>query len=120
MDVSRRGFLASSAVACAAASARVADRLPIASGPFNSNWDSLKQYRCPEWFRDAKLGFWAVWGPESVPQQGDWYARNMYIEGHAQYEHHLRTYGHPSRFGYKDIIPLWTAERWEPDQLMAL
>jgi alpha-L-fucosidase len=90
------------------------------NGPFTSEWDSLKQYRCPEWFRDAKLGIWAVWGPESVPQQGDWYARNMYIEGHPQYEHHLQHYGHPSKFGYKDIIPLWKAERWDPEYLMGL
>ncbi len=120
MNVSRRGFVATGTGFLAASAARAEGQLPIASGPFHADWDSLKQYRCPEWFRDAKLGFWAVWGPECVPQQGDWYARNMYIEGHPQYEHHLKTYGHPSRFGYKDIIPLWTAEQWDPDRLMAL
>jgi alpha-L-fucosidase len=93
---------------------------PTGFGPFTSEWASLKQYRCPEWFRDAKLGIWAVWGPESVPQQGDWYARNMYREGEPQYEYHLEHYGHPSKFGYKDIIPLWTAERWDPEHLMGL
>lgn len=92
----------------------------IARGPFTSDWESLKKYQCPEWFRDAKLGIWAVWGPEAVPQVGDWYARHMYVEGHAQYKYHLEHYGHPSKFGYKDIIPLWKAERWEPDRLMSL
>jgi len=89
-------------------------------GPFTSDWASLKQYRCPEWFRDAKLGIWAVWGPEAVPEQGDWYARNMYREGEPQHEYHLKHYGHPSKFGYKDIIPLWKAQRWEPERLMGL
>ena len=87
---------------------------------FEPTWDSLKQYRCPQWFRDAKFGMWAHWGPQCVPMVGDWYARHMYIEGHAQYEHHCRTYGHPSVFGYKDIIKLWKAERWDPERLIDL
>lgn len=121
MTITRRGML--KAVAGfgglrALASAR--GGWPSEAGPFTSDWASLKQYRCPEWFRDAKLGIWAVWGPESVPEQGDWYARNMYREGHPQYEYHLKNYGHPSKFGYKDIIPLWKAERWDPKHLMGL
>ena len=92
----------------------------IAPGPFEPEWKSLKQYRCPDWFRDAKLGIWAVWGPESVPQQGDWYARRLYDPKDADYQHHVEHYGHPSKFGFKDIIPLWKAERWDPDRLMGL
>ena len=95
------------------------EKMTVAPGPFQPTWESLKTYQCPDWFRDAKLGIWAVWGPESVPEQGDWYARQLYIEGHPQYLHHLQTYGPPSKFGYKDIIPLWKAERWDPDRLMA-
>ena len=76
--------------------------------------------RCPEWFRDAKLGIWAHWGPQCVPMYGDWYARHMYWEGHAQYLHHWRTYGHPSKFGYKEIAKLWKAERFDPEGLMDL
>ena len=91
----------------------------IQAGMFTPYWDSLKQYKCPEWFRDAKLGIWSCWGPECVPEQGDWYARNMYIEGHAQYKHHLEQYGHPSKHGYKDIVPLWKGENWDPERLMA-
>jgi len=90
------------------------------NGPFQPTWESLRQYQCPEWFRDAKLGIWAVWGPEAVPQQGDWYARQMYEEGSADYSYHVAHYGHPSKFGYKDIIPLWKAGNWDPDRLMAL
>jgi alpha-L-fucosidase len=93
----------------------------IAPGPFTPAMESLQSgYRCPEWFRDAKLGIWAHWGPQSVPMAGDWYARNLYLPGQRQYQHHLQNYGHPSKTGYKDLIPLWKAEKWDPDRLMAL
>ena len=85
---------------------------------FEATFDSLRQYSAPEWFRDAKFGIWSHWGPQSVPMFGDWYARNMYIEGTPQYEYHLRHYGHPSKFGYKDLCALWKAERFDPDALM--
>ena len=85
---------------------------------FEASFESLKTFQCPEWFRDAKFGIWSHWGPQSVPMCGDWYARNMYIQGTEQYEYHLRTYGHPSKFGYKDICTLWKAEKFDPDALM--
>jgi len=94
--------------------------LPINKGPFAPTDSSLKQYKYPEWFRDAKFGIWAHWGPQAVPRQGDWYARKMYEEGSDDYKYHLAHYGHPSKFGYKDIIPLWKAEKWDPEKLMAL
>ena len=94
--------------------------LPIAAGPFKPTMESLTQYKYPKWFRDAKFGIWAHWGPQSVPMEGDWYARQMYEEGSGDYKDHLARYGHPSKFGYKDIIPLWKAEKWDPDRLMAL
>jgi alpha-L-fucosidase len=92
----------------------------VAQDKFQPTLDSLKQYECPEWFRDAKFGIWAHWGPQCVPMNGDWYARKMYEEGSADYKYHLEHYGHPSEFGYKDIIPLWKAEKWNPDRLMQL
>jgi len=95
-----------------------ATRAPIVSGPFQPTMDSLKTYRAPDWFRDAKFGIWAHWGPQAVPRSGDWYARFMYVPGHPHYDHHLKKYGHPSEFGYKDIIPLWTAEKFDPEALM--
>ena len=94
--------------------------LPIAAGPFEPTMQSLASYHCPQWFRDAKFGIWAHWGPQAVPMDGDWYARQMYEQGHPQYQDHLEHYGHPSTNGYKDIIPLWKAEKWDPDRLMAL
>jgi alpha-L-fucosidase len=87
---------------------------------FKPTDESLKQYRYPEWFRDAKFGIWAHWGPQAVPRQGDWYARRMYEENDPAYKYHLEHYGHPSEFGYKDIIQLWKAEKWDPDKLMEL
>jgi alpha-L-fucosidase len=87
---------------------------------FNPTWESLLQYKCPEWFRDAKFGIWSHWGPQSVPMYGDWYARNMYMQGTPQYLYHIRHYGHPSRFGHKDICALWRAEKFNPDELMGL
>lgn len=85
---------------------------------YQATFDSLRKFQCPEWFRDVKFGIWSHWGPQSVPMCGDWYARNMYIQGTEQYEYHLRTYGHPSKFGYKDICALWKAEHFDPDALM--
>ena len=92
----------------------------ITEGPFKPTDESLKQYQYPEWFRDAKFGIWAHWGPQAVPRQGDWYARRMYQEKDPAYKYHLEHYGHPSVFGYKDIVPLWKAEKWDPDKLMEL
>jgi alpha-L-fucosidase len=92
---------------------------PIA-GPFRPNWESLKAYRYPDWFRDAKFGIWAHWSPQCVPEQGDWYARGMYVQGNPQYNYHVKTYGHPSQFGYKDICHLWRAENWDADELIKL
>ena len=66
-----------------------ADKLPMAPGPFEPTAESLKTYQAPEWFRDAKFGIWAHWGPQAVPRRGDWYARWMYVPGHPHYAHHL-------------------------------
>ncbi len=106
--------------------------LPIAKGKFQPADESFKQYQYPDWFRDAKFGIWSHWGPQAVPRQGDWYARKMYehdglnrktgksIGQSDDNKYHVEHYGHPSKFGYKDIIPLWKAEKWDPEQLMAL
>ncbi|HLJ18055.1 MAG TPA: alpha-L-fucosidase [Bryobacteraceae bacterium] len=102
------------------AGAAVAGQSPAAPKEFKPTFESLKQYSVPEWFRDAKFGIWAHWGPQSVPEDGDWYARNMYIEGSVQYEYHCRTYGHPSKVGYKDIVQRWKAEDFDAPGLVAL
>jgi len=88
------------------------------TGPYKPTWDSLLQYDTPEWYRDAKFGIWAHWSPQCVPEDGDWYARNMYMEGSRQNKYHLEHYGHPSKFGYKDLCAQWTLLNWEPDDLI--
>lgn len=92
----------------------------ISSGKFLPNWESLQQYETPDWFRDAKFGIWAHWGPQCQPEKGDWYARHMYAEGHWQYNAHQAQYQHPSNFGFKDVINEWKADQWNPDELVAL
>ncbi len=92
----------------------------LPEGPYKATDESLGQYQYPEWFRDAKFGIWSHWGPQAVPRQGDWYARRLYQEKDPAYKFHIEHYGHPSQFGFKDIIPLWKAERWDPEKLMAL
>ena len=87
---------------------------------FDPTVRSLQGYRCPEWFRDAKFGIYVHWGVYSVAEFGEWYGRNMYIEDSPSYKHHLATYGHPSEFGYRKFIPMWKAESFDPDGLLAL
>src|SRR5690349_4000003 len=87
---------------------------------FEPTWDSLSQYKVPDWFRDAKFGIWAHWGPQCQPERGDWYARGMYQTNSGQYRFHKEHYGDPAQFGFKDVIHQWHAENWDPDKLVAL
>ena len=91
---------------------------PMATGPFSPTWESLRQYQVPEWFRDAKFGIWAHWGPQCVEGSGDWMARELYMEGNGKYNYHVAHYGHPSEVGFKDILPLFRAEHWTPEELV--
>jgi alpha-L-fucosidase len=91
-----------------------------AGAAVQASWRGLAEaWRVPDWFRDAKFGIWAHWGPQCVPEAGDWYGRLMYVQGHPTYDHHLRHYGHPSRTGFVDIIGRWHAENWRPEALIA-
>ena len=118
MLMTRRTAIAALGVVSAAKGQEA--RPEFASGPYTNTLESLQKYRPPQWFRDAKLGIWAHWGPQSSAEYGDWYARNMYIEGSRQYKYHLKTYGHPSKVGFKDVIHGWKAERFDPDSLLRL
>jgi alpha-L-fucosidase len=91
----------------------------IAPGPFEPTWESLEQhYQLPDWYRNAKFGIWMHWGPQCQPGDGDWYAKYMYDQERPQYQFHLKKYGHPSKFGFKDVIHEWQAEKWEPAALV--
>ena len=88
----------------------------IAQGPYRDSWESLSGYQVPRWFRDAKFGIFLHWGVYSVPAFGsEWYSRNMYIQGSPEFAHHVRTYGPHKEFGYKDFIPMFKAEKFDPE-----
>jgi alpha-L-fucosidase len=90
------------------------DRINSA-GPFRPDWESLQNYKVPEWYMDAKFGIFIHWGVYSVPAFGtEWYPRMMYTEGSDEYKHHIATYGPQNKFGYKDFIPLFKAEKYDP------
>ena len=89
----------------------------IADGPYDATWESLQNYRVPEWYRAAKFGIFIHWGIYSVPAYGsEWYSRNMYIQGSREYEHHIETYGPQKKFGYKDFIPMFRAEKFNAEE----
>jgi len=95
--------------------------LPVAAGSYPADWKGLSQiYTVPDWWREAKFGAWAHWDPQSMPEQGDWYARGMYMQGNKQYEYNLKNFGHPSEYGYKDISHNWVIDKWNPEELMDL
>ncbi|MDZ5645755.1 alpha-L-fucosidase [Nitrospirillum sp. BR 11828] len=86
-----------------------------AQGPFRPDWASLKAYQVPQWYADAKFGIFIHWGLYSVPAFGsEWYSRLMYTKGTKEYEHHIKTFGPQDKFGYKDFIPLFKAEKYDP------
>ena len=123
MSLSRRGLLGNAGAAGLLAPAGAARALQPRThdAAFRPTWESLiAGYQAPDWFRDAKLGIWAHWGPQCVPEFGDWYGRLMYVQGGAFYDHHVRTYGHPSDFGFMEFNNLWKAEHWDPEALIGL
>lgn len=98
-------------------SARAADAAGAGQVRYEATVDSLNAYEVPEWFQDAKLGIFMHWGPQSIPGvAATWYARWMYEEGSVGYKYHCATYGHPSKFGYKDICKLFTAPKFDQAQ----
>jgi alpha-L-fucosidase len=92
------------------------DGFGVAAGPFQPTLESLSAYQVPDWYRDAKFGIWAHWGPQCQPEMGDWYAQHMYQFNNAVYKFHV----HPSKFGFKDVINEWKADKWDPAALIAL
>ena len=105
------------AAACAASCATK----PATPPPFEPTMESLEaNFQTPEWFQDAKFGIFAHWGPQCEAESGDWYARNMYPPNEWQGRVHRQKYGDPKEFGFKDVIHLWKAERWDPEDLAKL
>ncbi len=124
----RAGVLAALVVALAAVGGlpaqdstciRAAESGPpsTAQPSYEPTWRSLTRHPTPQWFLDAKFGIYCHWGIYSVPAFGnEWYSRNMYQKGTPENQHHLKTYGPLSTFGYKDFIPLFKGEKFDAGQ----
>ena len=95
-------------------------REPIQKGKYKPTWESLSNYECPAWFRDAKFGIWAHWGPQCQPEYGDWFARRMYEQDSDAYTFSKEARNPQKDFGFKDWIREWKAERWDPERLVKL
>ena len=142
MNSTRRTFIKSSLSACGGmmiapiltGCGRNPMDIDFSTAVFKPDFESLKQYKCPEWFRDAKFGIFLHWGVNSVPGFNGHYGRYMYWQQEPEdvestgwnpqaddvYPHHVETYGHPTEFGYKDFIPMWKAEKFDAGKLAAL
>ncbi|KAF1299504.1 alpha-L-fucosidase [Enterococcus sp. JM4C] len=93
----------------------------VSEGPFSANWRDLNAFQTPTWFKQAKFGIFIHWGLYSIPAfNNEWYSRNMYRQGTEEYQHHIDTYGPHEEFGYKDFIPMFTAEKFDATEWMAL
>ncbi|HEY1469268.1 MAG TPA: alpha-L-fucosidase [Candidatus Acidoferrum sp.] len=89
----------------------------IAAGPYAADWETLRRWEMPQWYKDAKFGIFIHWGVYSVPgAENEWYPRNMYQQKDPAFEYHVKHYGAQDKFGYKDLIPLFTASKWDPNE----
>ncbi len=91
--------------------------VPFEEGRFTADWNSLNAWECPEWFKDAKFGLWAHWGPQCQAESGDWYARFMYYSN-SPYDEHRGVHFNPSEYGLKEFCRDWVAEKWNPDAIV--
>ena len=90
------------------------NNVAVKTGEFSGDWQSLSAWECPEWFKDAKFGIWAHWGPQCHAEDGDWYARFMYYEGSGAYNWHKSHFGDPKTYGLKELCNDWKAQNWNP------
>ena len=92
--------------------------IPMEKGKYDNNWESLKQWNCPAWFEDAKLGLWAHWGPQCEANSGDWFARSMY-GGSSYWDEERQQSFNPKERGFKEYCRDWKADKWDPEAIMA-
>ena len=120
----RKRIIAANLMALAISTAPIAVAqkadMELTSGAYSADWQSLSAWECPEWFKDAKFGIWAHWGPQCEAEYGDWYARSIYYPGSGQNKYHVEHYGDPAEFGVKDLCNAWKAENWNPKELVNL
>ena len=103
-----------------AVSLQAQNNVPVETGSYEPTWESLSQWECPEWYRDAKFGIWAHWGPQCQAESGDWYGRGMYQKNSWQHKYHVEHFGDPAQYGLKELCRDWKAEEWNPDELVRL
>lgn len=113
-------LLSAAAAILVASAANAQGEEAVKTGKYAPDWQSLSEWTCPEWFKDAKFGIWAHWGPQCQAEAGDWYARHMYYEGTDQYWWHVQHFGYPEEFGLKDLCNAWKADQWNPEELVKL
>ncbi len=93
----------------------------IENGEYKADWSTLINHKVPDWYRDAKFGIFIHWGVYSVPAYGhEWYARHVYQQDYEKgglnfYKHHTEKYGPLKDFGYKDFVPMFQAQNFDPD-----
>lgn len=104
------------ALAATGVNAQLQD-VPMEEGVFASDWASLSKWECPEWFKDAKFGLWAHWGPQCQAESGDWYARSMYYNNNP-YDEHRGVHFNPSEYGLKEFCRDWKAAKWDPKAIV--
>ena len=116
----KRNFLFALLAAASITMGAQQTNVEVKTGAFDPEWQSLSQWECPEWFKDAKFGIWAHWGPQCHAEAGDWYARFMYFSGTGQQDWHWDHFGDPAEFGLKEMCNDWKAQNWDPEKLVNL
>lgn len=106
------------------------------TGPTLKNAPSYPVREVPEWFRDAKLGFFIHWGLYSVPawatslnppspseqdqfayhRYAEWYANTVRIPGSPTQRWHEEQYGVGT--SYEDLTQQWNADTFDPSALV--
>ena len=114
-------LVASVSLVCSASFGAAQSAAPtMPEGPFQPNWESLKTHKDPEWFRDAKFGIYTHWGPitvatEDAPSAMEWYGQQLYLPKHPAFKYHQQRFGDQHKVGYKDVIPHFTAEKFDAE-----
>ncbi len=109
--------LAAAAWCVATVASAQLSNVPLEEGHFSADWNSLSEWECPEWFKDAKFGLWAHWGPQCQAESGDWYARFMYYSSNP-YDEHRGVHYNPAEYGLKEFCRDWVAAKWNPDAIV--
>ena len=91
---------------------------------FEEEWSKLASYGIPEWMLDGKFGIYTHWGPSQVPEYtgaGN-YIAHMYNPSGKEgiYQHHEETYGGIVETGYTDLIDMFTAPEYDPQEYVDL